>query len=168
MYTKDVVAFARVGDESETKASSSHLPVYSSCIDFHDICYELTSCDSCQIQVDEIPLAEILSVQDASMVGQHLLQGSLEAAENQQLLLDAIIIHTIPGGFNSGRTYYLKANSGLECSKILEELTAFSHAARKRAESQSKFANLQRRVRRVFNSRIFQGFTISCIILVSM
>jgi hypothetical protein len=124
--------------------------------------------NACQIQVDEIPLAEIASVQDAAMAGQHLPQGSLEAAENQQLFHDAIIIHTIPGGYNSGRTYYLKANSGLECSKILAEISAFSHAARQRAESKSKFANMQRRVRNVYNSRIVQGFAISCIILVSM
>ncbi len=99
------------------------------------------------------------------MAGQ---QGSLEAAENQQLFQNAIVIHTIPGGYNSGRTYYLKANSGLEFSKIMADLSAFSHAAMKRAESKSKFANLQRSVRRVYNSKLFQGFAISCIILVRM
>ena len=102
------------------------------------------------------------------MAGQHLPQGSLEAAEIQQLFQNSIIIHTIPGGYNSGRTYYLKANSELECSKILADLSVNSIAAKKRAESKSNFAKLQRRVRRVYRSKIFEGISVSCIIMVSL
>jgi hypothetical protein len=118
-------------------------------------------------QVDEIPLAEISSVVDALTAGQHLAQGSLDAAENQQLFQHAIIIQTIPEGFNSGRTYHLKANSAQEYTTVLNDLNDFSRLARKRAESQSYFANLQRRVRRVYNSRPFQGLAIACILMVS-
>ncbi len=120
----------------------------------------------CRLKVSKT--FEVTSVQDAEMAGQHRPQGSLEAAENQQLFHNAIIIHTISSGYNSGRSYYLKANSEPECSKIMADLSVYIHAARKRAESKSKFAKLQRRVRRVYNSKIFQGFAIFCIILVSM
>ena len=101
------------------------------------------------------------------MAGQNFPQGSLDAAEMQQLFQHAIIIHTIPGGYNSGRTYYLKANSELECTKILENLSSYSVAAKKKAESKSKFANLQRKVRRIYRSKIFEGLSVSCIVMVS-
>jgi hypothetical protein len=101
------------------------------------------------------------------MAGQNFPQGSLDAAEMQQLFQHAIIIHTIPSGYNSGRTYYLKANSELESSRILENLSAYSVAAKKKAESKSKFAHLQRRVRRVYRSKIFEVLSVSCIVMVS-
>ena len=62
-------------------------------------------------QIDEIPLFEVASVQDARTAGEHLRDGSLEAAENQHLFQNAIVIYTIPGGYNSGRIYHLRASS---------------------------------------------------------
>ena len=72
----------------------------------------------------------------------------------------------MPGGYNSGRSYHLQAASGLQYSKMLAELAAFSHQARKRAESSTRFAALQRRVRRIYHSRAFQAFSIACILMV--
>ena len=139
-------------------------------------------------QIDEIPLFEVASVKDARTVGDHLHDDNLDAAENQQLFQNAIVIATIPGGYNSGRIYHLRANSPQachrlialrmymwcitipgscqECSRILAELSVFSTEARKRARSSNRFATLQRRVRRVYNSRPFQAVSIACIVLV--
>ncbi len=118
-------------------------------------------------QVDEIPLAEVSSVEEALTAGEQLAQDSLDAVENQQLFQHAIIIQTIPGGFNSGRTYHVKANTAQEYKIVLGDLSILSHIARKKAASQSHFTNLQRRVRRVYNSKPFQGCAIACILMVS-
>jgi hypothetical protein len=75
-------------------------------------------------------------------------------------------IRTINEGFNSGRTYCLRAPTEKICGLIVADLTVRSKAAKKSAEAKSRFEKCQERVRRVFDSKAFQLTIASLIFLV--
>ncbi len=76
-------------------------------------------------------------------------------------------IQTIEDGFNSGRTYYLKAPSDAVCRNIVRELTKISTKARKLAESRSKWLRYQKKVLAFYHSLPFQSFICITIVTVS-
>jgi hypothetical protein len=47
----------------------------------------------------------------------------LDAADDERLFKNSVIVRTIPEGYNAGRTYYLKADSAEACSKLLDDST---------------------------------------------
>jgi hypothetical protein len=66
-------------------------------------------------------------------------------------------IRTAKEGFNGGRKYFLRADSEKSCAAAIRyTLFATKEAARK-AESRSRWALLQERMRSVNNSDWFQG-----------
>ena len=75
--------------------------------------------------------------------------------------LNTLQIQTIEDGFNSGRTYYLRASSENVCKNTVRELTSLSIKARLSAQSRSKWMKYQLRVCTVYNSLPFQ--TIVCL-----
>ena len=75
-------------------------------------------------------------------------------------------IKTIPDGYNSGRTYYLRAQSESTCRKITAALNKLCTAARERANVKSQFEKVQLRVRSIYCSNLFQIFTALLIIMV--
>ena len=81
--------------------------------------------------------------------------------------LNAFMINTIAEGYNSGRTYYLQASSKDQCLELVKSIKTFSKRARERAEAQTKFAKVQLRVRKVFDSQWFQATSASLIIAVN-
>jgi hypothetical protein len=76
-------------------------------------------------------------------------------------------IQTMEDGFNSGRTYYLKAPSDAVCRNIVHELTKISTKTKKLAESRSKWLRYQKKVLVFYNSLPFQAFICFTIITVS-
>jgi hypothetical protein len=82
--------------------------------------------------------------------------------------LDRIFqIKTIAEGFNSGRTYYLEAESVPTRRSIVPQLDAAIKSSKQRAEARSVFERLQGRVKGIYNSNLFQGAMALFIILVS-
>lgn len=79
----------------------------------------------------------------------------------------AFQIHTVPGGFNSGRTYYLQAHSNQECETIVEKLNEYAAAARAKTHSASRAKLMQDRLRAVHDSRAFQSLSALVIITVA-
>jgi hypothetical protein len=69
-----------------------------------------------------------------------------------------LMIETHPDGYNSGRTYYLQAESEILRNNIVKMLSESSALALDRAQAQSAFAQTQRRVERVYRSSPFQSF----------
>jgi hypothetical protein len=99
--------------------------------------------------VDKIPLAEVKVLRDMRNVEQ-------EGAE-KSTLHNAFLIETEHDGHNSGRTYYLQAESQKSCQDILSQLTKHSVTARERAHAQTVFTQAQLSARKVFRSALFQN-----------
>ena len=70
-----------------------------------------------------------------------------EAMEDGHNHPEVFQIRTMTGGFNAGRTYYLRAPCRDTASKTAAALTALAIAARRSAESKSRFRRSQETVR---------------------
>ena len=66
-------------------------------------------------------------------------------------------IKTLPDGYNSGRTYYLSTHSQHTLDELIQCLSHKAQAARAQAETRTAFQRLQLRVRRRYESPLFQG-----------
>ncbi len=116
--------------------------------------------DDSETLLDEIPFADVSNVRE--MVGMEE-----EGLENKNgPLTHAFMVTTIPGGHNSGRTYYFQASSPDSYLEITRLLLANAKAARNRAEFNTRFTKSQYNIRRMFNSRIFQYFSALLIVMV--
>jgi hypothetical protein len=108
--------------------------------------------------IDQIPLAEVQLVREMDNMGGE----DAEAKRTNDLMIE-----THPDGFNSGRTYYLQADSRASCQDIVRTLSRYCTAAHERAHARSIFAQAQRQVEKVYRSAFFQGFFAVLIIAVS-
>jgi hypothetical protein len=75
-------------------------------------------------------------------------------------------ILTKPEGYNSGRSYYLKADSTRACKELVDNLQRLVSIAKARAESITRFQRSQQIARRVYESTPFQIGSSLLIILV--
>ena len=103
-----------------------------------------------EIVIDKIPLAEIESVRDMHSIENEDLEKSKH--------LNQFMIETHTEGYNSGRTYYLKADSKDMCRNLIVKLDKCAVKARERANAKTAFALAQQRVGKVYNSTAFQNF----------
>jgi hypothetical protein len=110
------------------------------------------------IVIDQIPLAEIIRVKEMEAADK-VINGTKD--ENE------LMIETHPEGYNSGRTYYLQADSKLSCQDKIKKLSQYKKAAYERAHAQSVFRQLQRRVLKFYRSAWFQRVMAFLIISVS-
>ena len=84
-----------------------------------------------------------------------------------QLFVNAFQIATISDGYNSGRSYYLQADSGEIKQQIISQLQALAKNAKLKAEVKSSFRRTQDRVRSVYVARPFQGAAAFLIVAVN-
>jgi hypothetical protein len=110
------------------------------------------------VVIDQIPLAEISRVKEMEAAEKE----SDEAKDENQLMIE-----TSPEGYNSGRTYYLQADSKASCQDKIKKLLQHSAAAYERAHAQSAFRQAQLRVLKIYRSTVFQRFVAILIISVS-
>jgi hypothetical protein len=108
--------------------------------------------------IDQIPLAEVQLVREMDNVNGE----DKEATQSNDLMIE-----THPDGYNSGRTYYLQAESRASCKDLVRILSRHCTAAHERAHARSAFAQAQRQVEKVYRSAFFQGFFAVLIIAVS-
>ena len=85
---------------------------------------------------------------------------------NTSPLDNTIQIKTISDGHNSGRTYYFCLQSEEAFEHVISEVTKLAKAARKRAHVSSRFEKAKLRVRKVYDSKLFQKSTAILIIAV--
>jgi hypothetical protein len=107
--------------------------------------------------VDLIPLTEIKTVRE--MVG-----GDGEGTANDP---NEFMIETSPEGYNSGRTYYLQADSSSSCRAISSKFLHCATVALERAHARTAFEQAQQRVRKVYRASWFQNSVALLIIAVS-
>ncbi len=109
--------------------------------------------------VDKIPLIEIKQVQEMLNRDDNESKVANQATE--------LVVETLPEGYNSGRTYYLSAESATSCQNTVQILTRYSKAAYKRANSQTVLSRMQQHLLTVAYSTAFQNIIALLIIMVS-
>jgi hypothetical protein len=77
-----------------------------------------------------------------------------------------LMIETHPEGYNSGRTYYLQAESKAFCRQVVQQLNHYCKEAHERANAQTTFARAQHYVGKMYRSTIFQNLVAILIIAV--
>ncbi len=114
--------------------------------------------------LDRIPLHEVVAVErvpppasSGGVTGLAALETALDFSRSLQ-------IRTIPNGFNSGRKYFLQAESETLCSNLIFTLQGFVGSAIFRSRSPGQ--HRQELIRRIYNSNSFQSFAAVLIILV--
>ncbi len=81
---------------------------------------------------------------------------------------EELMIETHPDGYNSGRIYYLQAESKAMCQKIIQKLKHYCSAARERANARTALAQAQQHVGKMYRSKFFQNMVAFLIIAVCM
>jgi hypothetical protein len=107
--------------------------------------------------IDKIPMEEVKLVREMEDVEEEKKK-SKDATE--------MMIETHPEGYNSGRTYYLQAESQAICRKVVQRLSQYCKEAQERANAQTSFALAQQHVGKVYRSTIFQNLVAALIIAV--
>jgi hypothetical protein len=77
-----------------------------------------------------------------------------------------LMIETNPEGYNSGRTYYLQAESKAFCQQVVQQLNQNCKEANERANAQTAFTLAQQHSRKMYRSTIFQNIVAILIIAV--
>ena len=118
--------------------------------------------------LDAIPLSEVISIDmmkdlDQSDEQHHHLHSSYEAAID---LTHAFQIRTHKDGQNAGRKYVLRADSDDQAASFVTELNHLSRLAAERAMARTRWERFQRRVRKVYDSSLFQGISAILIVVV--
>jgi uncharacterized protein YfcZ (UPF0381/DUF406 family) len=113
---------------------------------------------------DIIPIKEIITVKEIEVY----LSNSFIDREDDAGADDACAfeINTLPDGYNSGRSYKMRAASKKSQGTIIEDLTRLSAREREKSEAKSKFKKSQDKVAAVVNSNFVQRFLALLIITV--
>ncbi len=77
--------------------------------------------------------------------------------EENKKFSHAMQIATRDDGYNSGRIYYLSAESQEQLHELIEYLSIKAKAARAQVEARTVFRKFQLRVRKRYDSAQFQG-----------
>ena len=99
------------------------------------------------VVIDEIPLSEIKIVKGMVVEDD---TGKVETKEME------LMVETSPDGYNSGRTYYLQAETKESRQDIIRKISQYSASACEKANSQSALSQAQLRVLKVYRSSLFQ------------
>ena len=93
-------------------------------------------------------------------------QSNMVADSTKVKFRNSFQIRTLIDGYNSGRSYYLKAASAEECTEIMNKLKALANTAKKLKEAKTRFQESQERIRVVYHSTAVQGVVAAMIVAV--
>ena len=113
------------------------------------------------VELDRVVLSEVDFVKEFMGFGDGD-EKALNTDQNTRTVQIATDLH----GFNSGRTYYFRTDSD-EFDEIVKSCVLLARSAKRRAEARTVFAKIQREVRGLYDSRIFQILIASVIAAVS-
>jgi hypothetical protein len=105
--------------------------------------------------MDMIPLTEIKMIREMDV-----------DEDSKSKDPNAFMIETSPEGYNSGRTYYIQAESSSSCRAISSKFSQSSAIAQERANARTAFEQAQRRVGKVYSANWFQNSVALLIIAV--
>ena len=79
-----------------------------------------------------------------------------------------LMIETNADGYNSGRTYYLQAESSAACREISKKISENSRIAIEKDNAKTAFAQARQKVRKIYRSAFFQNPVAFMILTVSI
>jgi hypothetical protein len=82
-------------------------------------------------------------------------------------LTNTIEIRTNVDGHNSGRVYFIRAESGAECRHIANDLSTYSEVARRRFQLRTRWERYQDKLKTAYDSNWVQGLVGALILSVS-
>ena len=105
-------------------------------------------------EVDRIPLEQVEFIKEFS----DNMEGEASEEETAEDRLWYIMqIATIPGGYNAGRSYYLRSNSKFMFDNMITLVSKLTVQAKERADKSSYFWRLQKKVAVFYTHDIFQA-----------
>ena len=107
------------------------------------------------VKIDQIPMVEIESIRVME-----------DEADVNGEAMNSFFIKTMEDGHNTGRDYYLRADTIDLCRGTVKELKRLAKHAKFEADANYRLARSQYAVRRVFESSVVQYTSASLIILV--
>ncbi len=114
-------------------------------------------------RIDHIPFAEVLQVKEMKEAA----CDDFEGLNKDTRFSNVLQISTITDGYNSGRTYYLSADSKETLDSLIEFMSKKADVARTQVEARTFFRKVQLRVRRRYESQEFQSLMALLIAAVS-
>jgi hypothetical protein len=154
--SKDVIVFAK---QDEDGGNSEHVIDAIPLFEVDQMCVVQYGEDS--ICLEDFNQGQRKLEQDKKTIHRC---SNLSGDPNQVKFRNSFQIKTSVDGYNSGRTYYIKASSEEQCSEILKKLAESARAARQLKEAKTRFRASQQRVREVYRSSICQGI-VACMIV---
>ena len=109
-------------------------------------------------EIDRIPMEQIEFVKeftDTIDESSKVLEATTKEDDGTWHMMQ---IATIPGGYNGGRSYYLRSNSSYTIENLITLLRKLSSKAREAADKSSLFWRIQRRVASVYEYDVVQSF----------
>ncbi len=108
---------------------------------------------------DKIPLIEIKMVREM-----------IDAEDEGRSAKDKneFMIETNADGYNSGRTYYLQADSRTACRDIANKISENSRIAIEKDNAKTALAQARQQVRKIYTSAFFQNPVAFLILMVSI
>ncbi len=93
-------------------------------------------------------------------LGDDLTDESTSKSKNRQSrvkLTNTVKIRTVIDGHNAGRVYYIRTDTGAECRRITDEISAYSAVARKRFQLRTRWEQNQDQLKAIYDSLWVQG-----------
>ncbi len=120
------------------------------------------------IEIDHIPLEELTFVKEFEKAE---LESSLMFPSNDEQASEEIHVMqfgTEPDGHNSGRSYYIRADSKATFDGLMSHVRSSAKTARKRAEAHTVIQRAQHRAKKLYDAHASQLTIILMIGLVSI
>ena len=115
--------------------------------------------------IDVIPLVEVTEV-EAVQQSIDKNRSFLLELETSLDLTNTILIRTRAEGYNAGRNYFVRVDSANECKDIVQEVKRSAELAVKKERRRNKFNYIRAKIRKVYESSIFQGVAAVLIVAV--
>jgi len=155
VLTKGGLFFSLVGEE-EIK---DHIPL-------HEISCVAAMADNENTEEEELEAATIVGYMDKPPEEKTPVLKKSSTLTTYRFL-HAFQVDTIEDGYNSGRSYHIRAESKERCDSIMATISTASIKARKAAMKASRFQESQQMVLRFHTNPLFQFVITSLILLVS-
>ena len=116
--------------------------------------------------LDQIPLEDIIGIDEiqASSEASPQIDSTIEAHVD---FTNAFQIRTRTDGYNGGRGYFLRSESGGDVASLIQGIALVAKVAARKARGRTKWGLAQEHARSVYNSILFQGIASFLIIAVS-
>jgi hypothetical protein len=119
------------------------------------------------VLLDVIPLSEVIEIESMQNMDDIEQQHSGVVFGSAIDFTHAFQIRTKKQGKNSGRKYYMRAETDDAATAIISSLTKYAKTAAKKAAAETRWEKIRSRILTIYDSSIFQGLAAILIVGVS-